>query len=112
MFKLLDENNINYSNAVIYRTVASNLSHVEISKYDLVIFFSPAGIKSLQNNFPDYEQNDKLIAAFGPTTAKAVKEAGLRLSIPAPTQSAPSMTMAIDEFLTKEAKDRRKNGRK
>jgi len=112
MFELLDENNINYSNAVIYRTVASNLSHVEITKYDLVIFFSPAGIKSLQNNFPLYEQNDKLIAAFGPTTAKAVKDAGLKLNIPAPTQSAPSMTMAIDEFLTKEAKDRRKNGRK
>jgi len=112
MFKLLDADKINYSNAVIYRTVASNLSDVEISKYDLVIFFSPAGIKSLQNNFPDYEQSDKLIAAFGPTTAKAVKDAGLNLTILAPTQSAPSMTMAIDEFLTKQIKDRRRNGRK
>ena len=112
MFKLLDADKINYSNAVIYRTVASNLSDVEISKYDLVIFFSPAGIKSLQNNFPDYEQSDKLIAAFGPTTAKAVKDAGLNLTILAPTQSAPSITMAIDEFLTKQIKDRRRNGRK
>ena len=112
MFELLDSNKINYSNAVIYRTVASDLSAVEISKYDLVIFFSPAGIKSLQNNFPNYEQKDKLIAAFGPTTANAVIEAGFKLSIPAPTQSAPSMTMAIDEFLTKEVKDRRRNGRK
>jgi uroporphyrinogen-III synthase len=112
MFKLLDKEKINYTNAVIYRTVASNLSHVEITKYDLIIFFSPAGIKSLQNNFPDYDQKDKLIAAFGPTTAKAVKEAKLKLSIPAPTQSAPSMTMAIDEYLTKEAKDRRRNGRR
>lgn len=112
MFMLLDENKINYSNAVIYRTVASDLSKVDIAKYDLVIFFSPAGIKSLQNNFPEYEQGEKLIAAFGPTTAKAVKDAGLKLGIPAPTQSAPSMTMAIDEFLTKDAKDRRRNGRK
>lgn len=112
MFKLLDADNIDYSNAVIYRTVASNLSDVEITKYDLVIFFSPAGIKSLQNNFPDYEQNDKLIAAFGPTTAKAVKDAGLKLSIPAPTQSSPSMTMAIDEFLTRQIKEKRRNGRK
>ena len=112
MFKLLDANNINYSNAVIYRTVASDLSAVDIDKYELIIFFSPAGIKSLQNNFPDYSQGEKLIAAFGPTTAKAVKEAGLKLGIPAPTQSAPSMTMAIDEYLTKEVKDRRKNGRK
>lgn len=112
MFKLLDADKINYLNAVIYRTVASDLSDIEIDKYDMVIFFSPAGIKSLQNNFPEYKQADKLIAAFGPTTANAVKEAGLKLSIPAPTQSAPSMTMAIDEFLTKDAKDRRKNGRK
>ena len=112
MFKLLDENKIEYSNAVIYRTVASDLSDIDIDKYDMVIFFSPAGIKSLQNNFPDFKQEGKLIAAFGPTTAKAVKEAKLKLNIPAPTQSAPSMTMAIDEFLTKEAKERRRNGRK
>jgi len=112
MFTLLDKEKINYSNAVIYRTVASNLSHLDIDKYDLIIFFSPAGIKSLQNNFPDYEQNEKLIAAFGPTTAKAVKDANMKLTIPAPTQSAPSMTMAIEEYLTKDAKDRRRNGRK
>lgn len=112
MFELLDDNNIDYSNAVIYRTVASDLSKVDIDKYELIIFFSPAGIKSLQNNFPNYEQGEKLIAAFGPTTAKAVKEAKLNLCIPAPTQSAPSMTMAIDEYLTKDAKDRRRNGRK
>ena len=66
----------------------------------------------MEKNFPNFEQNDKLIAAFGPTTAKAVKDAKLKLSIPAPTQSAPSMTMAIDEYLTKDAKDRRRNGRK
>ena len=112
MFTLLDENKINYTNAVIYRTVASNLSHVEISNYDLFIFFSPAGIKSLQNNFPEFKQDSKLIGAFGPTTAKAIKEAGFKLNIPAPTQSAPSMTMAIDEFLTNQAKEIRRNGRK
>jgi len=112
MFKLLDKDKINYSNAVIYRTVASNLSKVEVSKYDIIIFYSPAGIKSLFSNFPNYDQGDKLIAAFGPTTAKAVKEAGLKLNIGAPTQTAPSMTMAIDEFLDREAKARRRNGRR
>ena len=112
MFKLLNENNINYSKAVIYRTVASDLSKVNIDKYDLIIFFSPAGIKSLQKNFPDFEQADKMIAAFGPTTAKAVKEAKLNLNIPAPTQSAPSMTMAIDDYLTNLERERRRNGRK
>jgi len=112
MFKLLDKDKITYSNAVIYRTVASNLSKVEIDKYDMIIFYSPAGIKSLLSNFPNYQQGDKLIAAFGPTTAKAVKEAGLKLNIGAPTQTAPSMTMALEEYLDKEAKRRRRNGRK
>jgi uroporphyrinogen-III synthase len=112
MFKLLDKDKIDYSNAVIYRTVASNLSKVDIDKYDMIIFYSPAGIKSLLSNFPDFKQGDTLIAAFGPTTAKAVKEAGLNLNIAAPTQTAPSMTMAIEEYLDKEAKARRRNGRK
>jgi uroporphyrinogen-III synthase len=112
MFTLLDKEDINYNKAIIYKTVASNLSHVDIDKYDVMIFFSPAGIKSLQNNFPDYDQGSKLIAAFGNTTAKAVKEAGFKLNIPAPTQSAPSMSMAIEEYLTKLAKQSRRNGRR
>jgi len=108
MFKLLDSAGINYTSAVIYRTVAANLSHVDIDSFDCLIFFSPAGIKSLQKNFPNYEQGEKIIGAFGHTTAKAVKEAGFTLNIPAPTQSAPSMTMALDEFLTKQAKAARR----
>ena len=63
-------------------------------------------------HFPEYNQNNSFIAAFGPTTAKAVKEAGLKLTIPAPTKSAPPMTMAIEEYLTQLAKENRKNGRK
>ncbi len=108
MFKLLDSAGINYTSAVIYRTVAANLSHVDIDSFDCLIFFSPAGIKSLQKNFPNYEQGEKIIGAFGHTTAKAVKEAGFTLNIPAPTQSAPSMTMALDEFLTKQVKAARR----
>lgn len=112
MFDLLDAEKIHYSKAVIYKTVASNLSHVDVDKYDMMIFFSPAGIKSLQTNFPNYNQGEKLIAAFGPTTATAIVEAGYKLNIPAPTHSSPSMTMAIEEFLTKIAKENRRNGRK
>lgn len=111
IFKMLDVEKINYTKAVIYKTVASNLSHLDIDKYDIVIFFSPAGIHSLKSNFPKYEQGERLIAAFGKTTAKAVKDAGLRLNIPAPTQSAPSMSMAVEEYLTKLARLNRKNGR-
>lgn len=111
IFRMLDAEKINYTKAVIYRTVASNLSHLDINKYDMMIFFSPAGIQSLKTNFPDYNQGEQLIAAFGKTTAKAIQEAGLRLNIPAPTQSAPSMSMAVEEYLARLAKENRKNGR-
>ncbi len=108
MFDMLDKAGINYNRAILYRTVAADLSHLNINEFDLLVFFSPAGIKSLLENFPDFEQGDKLIGAFGPTTAKAVKDAGFTLNLPAPTQTAPSMTMAIDQFLTKQAKEARK----
>lgn len=112
MLDLLDNAKINYTNAIIYRTVAADLSHIDLKKFDLIVFFSPAGIKSLQSNFPDFNQNSQLFAAFGSTTATAVNEGGYRLDIPAPTQSAPSMTMAIEEYLTEKEKERRRNSRK
>lgn len=99
--KLLDDNKINYTKAVIYNTLASDLSNIDINKYDMMIFFSPSGVKSLLKNFPDYEQGKTKIGVFGPTTAKAVKEAGLTLNLNAPTKTAPSMTMALDQYLEK-----------
>ena len=108
MFDMLDKAGVDYKRAVLYKTVAADLSHLNIDDYQLLIFFSPAGIKSLLENFPDFKQGNKLIGAFGPTTAKAVKEAGLKLDLPAPSQTAPSMTMAIDQFLAKQAKEARR----
>jgi len=99
--RLLDQNEVDYTKAIIYKTLASDLKSVTINNYDLLIFFSPSGIKSLYKNFPDFEQGEKLIAAFGPTTSKAIEDAGLQLNIKAPTKSAPSMTMAIEQFLVK-----------
>lgn len=99
--KLLDDNKINYTKAVIYKTLASDLSDIDVNKYDMMIFFSPSGVKSLLKNFPEYEQGDTKIGVFGPTTAKAVKDAGLTLNLNAPTKTAPSMTMALDQFLEK-----------
>ncbi len=101
LVKMLDDNNINYTKAVIYTTVASDLSDVNIDDYDLLVFFSPAGVKSLFKNFEEFKQNHTLIGAFGPTTSKAVKEAGLKINIAAPTKTALSMTMAIEEYLQK-----------
>ncbi len=105
--KLLDDNKINYSKAVIYKTLASDLSKLNIKKYDMLIFFSPSGVASLLKNFPGYEQGETKIGVFGPATAKAVKEAGFKLNLNAPTKSAPSMTMALSQFLEKDFK---KNG--
>lgn len=99
--KLLDDNKINYTKAVIYKTLASDLSDIDVNKYDMMIFFSPSGVKSLLKNFPEYQQGETKIGVFGPTTAKAVKEAGLTLNLNAPTKTAPSMTMALDQFLEK-----------
>ncbi len=108
MFVMLDKEKIKYAQGVIYRTVPSNLADVDIMGYDMLIFFSPAGVDSLIKNFPTYDQGEQLIAAFGPTTNQAIKDAGLRLDIPAPTQASPSMAMAIDEFLDMQEKERRK----
>lgn len=98
---ILDEHDIQYTKAVIYRTVCSDLSDLANVNYDVLVFFSPSGIKSLFQNFPDFKQNKTRIAAFGPTTAKAVEEAGLKLDIQAPLPNAPSMTMALEQYITK-----------
>lgn len=98
---LMDTEGINYTKAILYKTLASDLSKVKIDNYDMLIFFSPAGVKSLFKNFPEFKQNSTLIAAFGPTTGKAVQDAGLKLNIQAPTKTAPSMTMAIDQHMQK-----------
>jgi uroporphyrinogen-III synthase len=105
--KMLDDNAVSYTKGIFYKTLASDLSHIDIKKYDMLIFFSPSGIASLFKNFPEFKQNSTVIGAFGPTTTKAVKDAGLTLNIEAPTKTAPSMTMAIEEFLQKNIKKTR-----
>lgn len=95
----LDAAGIDYNKAILYRTVHSDLSDLADVDYDLLVFFSPSGIESLFQNFPDFKQGETLIAAFGPATTQAVENAGLRLDIQAPKPNAPSMTMAIEEYL-------------
>lgn len=98
---LLDKYNIKYTKAVFYRTVCSDLSDLANVNYDMLVFFSPSGIESLYKNFPDFKQNKTRIAAFGPTTAKAVEEAGLNLDVHAPAPGLPSMSMAIEHYIKK-----------
>lgn len=102
----LDELQIQYTKAVLYRTVPADLSDIKnLNDYDILIFFTPAGIKSLKQNFPNFKQNNTRIAAFGHTTAQTVKQLGYRLDIFAPNPQNPSMSSAIDAYV-KEANKR------
>jgi uroporphyrinogen-III synthase len=93
-------NNFNFKDVMMYKTVSSDLSDLSDVTYDMLVFFSPLGIESLYENFPDFKQNDTRFAVFGDTTAKAVEDRGLRINIQ-PTKENPSMTMAIEEYLKK-----------
>jgi uroporphyrinogen-III synthase len=96
---LLDKSKIRYTKAVLYHTVYNDLSDLSEINYDILVFFSPSGIKSLLQNFPEFKQNDIKIATFGSTTAKAAHDAGLRTDISAPMPNAPSMTMALEQYI-------------
>ena len=96
---LMDKNNIQHQEVVMYRTVSNDFTPEEEFDYDMLVFFSPSGIASLQKNFPDFDQSNIKIGTFGSTTAQAVRDAGLRLDLEAPTVQAPSMTAALEMFI-------------
>lgn len=103
--KSLDKAKIKYTKAIFYKTVSSDLSDLKDEfPYEMIVFYSPNGIKSLHDNFPNFDQKEIVIGAFGASTAKAVKDAGLRLDVTAPTTACPSMTHAIDVFLKEYSK--------
>jgi uroporphyrinogen-III synthase len=95
----LDKLGVDWTRGIFYKTVVSDLSHLREVSYDIVVFFSPSGIKSLYENFPDFEQKNTRIAAFGNSTIKAAEEKGLKVQIQAPTPETPSMTMAIENYI-------------
>lgn len=107
--KALEKNKIKYTKANIYQTVPDHIAdEIDIKKYGMLVFFSPIGIQSLFENYPDFKQGKTVIAAFGSQTGAAVLDAGLRLDIPAPTPTAPSMAAAIEEYLTQQLKAAKK----
>ncbi len=97
--RFLQENGFTFTQAVLFRTVCSDLSDLANVFYDVIVFFSPSSVQSLYKNFPTFEQNDTRIAAFGVSTQKAIAERNLIVDIPAPTPIAPSMTMAIEQYI-------------
>ena len=105
-FKMLENTKLNFTKAVMYRSVIKDLSALNISDYDMVAMFSPIGVKAFVHNFPDASHENILIAAFGATTQAALKSAKLKSYIPAPTKDYPSMVMAIDKFLSLDEQQR------
>ena len=97
----LKEKEINFETAMMYKTVSSDLSDLSDITYDVLVFFSPLGIKSLYENFPEFDQNDTRMAVFGKSTSKAVIDRGLTININAPSPESPSMTMALENYLKK-----------
>jgi len=96
---ILDEKKVDYTKAIMYRTVSTEFTPEEIDSYDMLIFFSPLGIVSLFKNYPEYKQGDMVVGCFGASTAKAIKDAGLRLDCEAPLPGLTSMTAAFEAFI-------------
>ena len=97
--RVLDAANLDWTRAIMYKTVASDLTDINVKEYDMLVFFSPQGIKSLGINFPDFKQEETKIAVFGSTTQAAAEEAGLTVNVMAPSKETPSMTMAIEKYV-------------
>lgn len=105
---LLEKNKITHTEAVMYRTVSNDFTEDEKFDYDMLVFFSPSGVLSLKKNFPNFEQKDIKIGCFGPTTAKAIRDAGLRLDLEAPSVKTPSMPAALDLYFKEISKGEKK----
>jgi uroporphyrinogen-III synthase len=104
--EFLDQNKINYTKGIFYKTVSNDMSSVKIKDFDLILFFSPHGVQSLFDNFPDYQQGEQKIGVFGVITYQAALAKGLRVDLVAPMPHAPSMTMALEWFI----RETNKNG--
>ena len=105
--KSLEESGLDYTKSQMYKVACSDLSDLKDVKYDILVFFSPTGIKSLFENFPDFVQEKTRLAVFGPTTVKSVEDHNLRVDIKVPNKNAPSMSMALEQYI-KEANKRRR----
>lgn len=95
----LAEENFDFKECVMYRTVSTDLSEIDINKFDMILFFSPLGVQSLFENFPDFKQENRHISGFGPNTCSKIKELGLTLNLEAPLPEARSMSAALEIYL-------------
>lgn len=103
----LKNNNCEYARPVMYKIISNDIKCVLDKKYDVICFFTPGGVRSLLENFPNYKQNKTLIATFGENTSKAITEAGLKADIKAPIPNQPSMVSALDNYFSKQKKSKK-----
>ncbi|MCX6188829.1 MAG: uroporphyrinogen-III synthase [Bacteroidetes bacterium] len=101
----LKKNKIKFKEGIVCYTKSSDLKEMDLNSYDLIAFFSAAAVKSVKDNFPKFKQAEMIIAAFGEATAKAAKDVKLVVSVNAPTPDCPSMSMALEQFITKNNKE-------
>lgn len=101
---ILDGSKVEWTKACMYRTVFADLSDCDINDYDMLIFFSPQGVRSLKANFKDFKQGDTKVGVFGHNTKNTAEEEGLRVDLMAPTKESPSMTMAIEKYIRAQGK--------
>ncbi len=103
--KLLDKNKFKYTKATMYTSVPKDLTEFKLKDFDVICLFSPIGVRSLVKNFPDVADMNLTIAAFGTSTHAALKAAGIKLTIAAPTKTSPSMAMAIENYINGKGQD-------
>ncbi len=96
----LNKSNINYTRGVFFKTVSTNLKKLKINSFDILVFYSPRDVVSLYENFSEFKQNNIKICVFGESTYQAAINAGLKVNVKAPTKESPSMSMALDAYLT------------
>lgn len=102
--QFLSKSNIEFVECTLYRTVSNDIAPVMKNSFDLIVFFSPFSVQTLFDHDPKFKQNGTLIGAFGPTTSKAIEDAGLRLDVKAPAPNAPSMVSALEMYITDQKK--------
>jgi uroporphyrinogen-III synthase len=101
LLEFVKKHNIKFHQSMIYRTISDDLSDLTHVNFDIIAFFSPSSLKSLFDNFPNFKQNNTRIAAFGANTVQALVDAGLTVNIEAPTAQAPSLKMALEDYIKK-----------
>ena len=97
--KLFDQQGLEYTVGYFVKPVSMDMKDVTLADYDMVVFYNPADVKSLQENFPDFRQGDLKFVSYGKSIVRAMEEAGLRIEVKAPTPEIPAVARAIEQYL-------------